>query len=797
VEAPEPVEPPLPVSPSAAPAPLALTVAGGVSLGSYEAGYLYYLTETLKRNPEFFDVQVVTGASAGAANSLLTVLSLCGPQETDPERSVFYRAWIPVGLGELFRPEDVSVMGIFSKQAIHLALDQIEAAWDEGLPDACDIVWGVSTTRLAPIPVAVGDGAFQIPRLEEKFVVRIRGRGLGRVPLVQNYVDRDFGLEQPLLPIDGDPSTAFTSLRELMLASAAFPIAFAPQALRFCSTDPATGGIRWIPQDERVGTVQRFVQAGLRIVAGAEVSVDDRAFFSERDAPCTEDRARVEYFIDGGVFDNQPLRLAARVAEIGLVQLPDGSTAWADYPGSARTRVAPDLNFIYLDPSSSAFPTGREEGTRPELDSVFGLAMELFNHFVAAARSKEFYSLLEENPGIRNRIFVTRHYVPTVSGVLGAFFGFFEQEFRRFDYFLGMYDARRFVESYSTGALVGARYEVPIPIQYPEPPVDEIGRSTWRKFYCMRGVFDDIPELQNLCRDRDLYDFSILMRMSIDRLYDHCSRLPRGHVTTEGHPFCDAAALGEDPPAFTGQPALADGRWRSQTGESEVRYVLRLLSEYGFHFHDLGLTREESDRAVRSIRAALLDILTVFSSHQPGDAGTLIRAAAYPLMNVLGYIPPDRIYYFMVGTMLESGGSFANLDSTWLPLWIRLNLATTLQGVGTLLSSERAVVALTPLIGADFELSPVSGPTFQWRLGARTGFQLSTGDLFLFRPCDADAFGGNAWACSRPTTQYLVVLSIWERLRFQFMGEWLPPFRGDRSGWTLGFGAGIQLLPPF
>ncbi|MBN2530395.1 MAG: patatin-like phospholipase family protein [Deltaproteobacteria bacterium] len=48
---------------------VSLTIRGGSSLGAYEAGYLYMLTEAIKRNPQYFTAEVLSGASAGAINS--------------------------------------------------------------------------------------------------------------------------------------------------------------------------------------------------------------------------------------------------------------------------------------------------------------------------------------------------------------------------------------------------------------------------------------------------------------------------------------------------------------------------------------------------------------------------------------------------------------------------------------------------------------------------------------------------------------------------------------------------------
>ena len=93
----DPVLVPLPPIPPAPPMPavpplLGLTVSGGVSLGSFEAGYLYYLFEALKLNPGLADPRIFTGASAGSVNALLEV----------PEHRIGFRGGFAFSTGNHF-----------------------------------------------------------------------------------------------------------------------------------------------------------------------------------------------------------------------------------------------------------------------------------------------------------------------------------------------------------------------------------------------------------------------------------------------------------------------------------------------------------------------------------------------------------------------------------------------------------------------------------------------------------------------------------------------------------------------
>ena len=87
-------------------------ISGGASLGTHEAGYLYVVTEALKRAG--IPLRVLTGASAGSGNAFLTALSSCQPQNTKPESSLAWRVWVPSGFDHIFKPDEVTAVSAFS-----------------------------------------------------------------------------------------------------------------------------------------------------------------------------------------------------------------------------------------------------------------------------------------------------------------------------------------------------------------------------------------------------------------------------------------------------------------------------------------------------------------------------------------------------------------------------------------------------------------------------------------------------------------------------------------------------------
>ena len=267
--------------------PLGLIVAGGASLGSYQAGFLYYYTQYLLALREFVKVQnvtrnlklpapkgvqLVTGASAGSINTFLSVVESCRRRQPRPEESLFYKSWIPVGLETLTADVAVENGALLSRKPIEDAANQVTALWKSPngwATEPCNAIVGLSVTRLRPREVNIlTSGKLSLSRQTEKFAVKLSGEG-GKPPRIAVF-DPAEGNKDPvvkrLYPLIGaeDEEVSVETVSELLKASASFPVAFSPIRLQYRFFDEQTKG---------------------------------------------ESRR----FIDGGVFDNTPIRLAARL----------------------------------------------------------------------------------------------------------------------------------------------------------------------------------------------------------------------------------------------------------------------------------------------------------------------------------------------------------------------------------------------------------------------------------------------------------------------------------------------------
>jgi len=225
----------------AAPLPASMTIAGGVSLGAYEAGLVYYTLEGLRANPGLTELKLATGASAGSVNGFMAVLQSCGAGVPDPRQSLFWKAWIPLGLADLTQPGKEVPTAAFSRAAFDKPLGLISTAWASGLRADCDVVFGLSVTRLQPRMVSLKGERLTLPRVEEHFVVRVQGRGPGKPPRLTNYADPAWEGEQALLVEDKNGEVPFPALVDALFASTAFPGAFPPQAIRHCVVTRGTG----------------------------------------------------------------------------------------------------------------------------------------------------------------------------------------------------------------------------------------------------------------------------------------------------------------------------------------------------------------------------------------------------------------------------------------------------------------------------------------------------------------------------------------------------------------------------
>ena len=396
------------------PLPVFLTISGGISAGSYQSGVNWALLRGLRlaedsafrRRHQFGERRLtlggMTGASAGNINAILTGMEWCrADDERDPRKSLFWRIWVPTGLRQLFGSDDLPAgaspdRGLFDRtyfKQVHLkTLSDYASGRNEPLRD-CHVPLGITATKLLPQPMEVVTG-IEVPvtRFATSFELvrdgaqRLRNQELRFQDFAVSSQKKHFG---PRIWVKSETPTGMSidDMFRLVTASSAFPVAFAPEMLEYSS------------------------DSGCR----AKLCGDRR-----------------EAFVDGGVFDNNPLDLA-----IGLRR--DPVTQGRVYRGGSL--------LIFIDQDNRRGPARERAPEKETRVGILGL-WDLATGFLAAGRAYEMQTLFKLQEldrvaydfKVRHPLAVTDRRYDIVGTQFGAFAAFLGNPFRQFDFYAGMYD---------------------------------------------------------------------------------------------------------------------------------------------------------------------------------------------------------------------------------------------------------------------------------------------------------------------------------------------------------------------
>ncbi|MEM7648124.1 MAG: patatin-like phospholipase family protein, partial [Cyanobacteria bacterium P01_A01_bin.70] len=249
---------------------IALVIAGGASLGSYEAGVmtellyaLDYINRTRKADEPEFVIDVMTGGSAGALTAALVArIMLHGYGE----RSRLYEAWVErINIVELMqRAPDNAVLSkdVIRKLAHDLVVEGIDA---KGTP-----------TSFAPRTLRLGVSLSNMNGIDYRLPVLASAMSTGK-PFITTLYSDTAHFQLPNRATQA-PET-WERLIEAAIASSSFPIAFQPEdLLRFPADYP-----------------------------DSTLSERPSSFFPSQGG-------RKMTFLDGGIFNNEPLEEAIRLA---------------------------------------------------------------------------------------------------------------------------------------------------------------------------------------------------------------------------------------------------------------------------------------------------------------------------------------------------------------------------------------------------------------------------------------------------------------------------------------------------
>ncbi|MBN2803230.1 MAG: hypothetical protein JXR91_09060, partial [Deltaproteobacteria bacterium] len=490
-----------------------------------------------------------------------------------------------------------------------------------------------------------------------------------------------------------------------------------------------------------------------------------------------EEPSESALFVDGSMFDRNPLSLAYNISK-GGISLTDGKYHFNDEPDVTSGRLPKNSYFWYIDALNKSYPNYKAEEEYHPVEALFPTFGSYSQGFVRSAQSKEIYMLIDQHPEVKKRIFLTQRDYPAASGLLANFFGFFDQKLRIFDFYLGMYDAHRYFKNNVLKRIYKIARQSSqtgkINVHYPELTIEAFREKSWRPYRCLQGVMNQSDHINAVqCQGDELRNFRILLQISMNRLYDGCSVL--NYDQSIENIQCKMAMSGKKPSiiqnVYSGD---FDSQWQRRGSETEFQYTMRLLQIYGFEYTDLKLDRDEGWLAMSRIREILAGALDEYAKKLPPAESIVIRVIGKPALNFFKYQPPQTIVYLGFGTVVAFGLSFAGKYSP--SRWIRFNLGLQVKGLTELLSPRDNAFTFAPLLGLEFENTRWSNPALQLRLGLRAGYQFSTEDSFLAGQCNIKLMQTDTRVCSAPLAQTFLAFTLFERVRIEGGVEWFPYF---------------------
>ncbi len=462
---------------------LAITIAGAVSLGSYEAGVLYEVLTTLadhnRLSPpdERIEIDVLTGASAGGMTAAIAAQKLLyeGDSLRSPADNPFHVPWVErVDIARLLamRAGESATHSVLSSDEVEdISRDLLTARYGADAPQprarrahpaaASTIHLGLALSNLNGVDYALPlrpTGSFRYTRHEDRFLASFAADGA-----------------------DGrDAVGAWEEVRRAAVACGAFPFAFRAQTLHREAADYPDPDVLPLPAegsdfaftdggvfqneplgmakdlvdgiDHHLATESRFylfVSPGSRTsTASGDFSAETADFvhFGGQLIAAVIDQAQFQDWIRAERVNNR-LDVFNRRALSLHEDLRSGRVQPAELAGAAVHLVAP----LYRDRESRQVE--EPEGARQRLRSQFAAETELLERERGTAAASAWIDAvlaIETAAGLGPRDEMRIYGITTERSKLAgadllAFQGFFDERYRQHDYDVGRLAARKFV----------------------------------------------------------------------------------------------------------------------------------------------------------------------------------------------------------------------------------------------------------------------------------------------------------------------------------------------------------------
>ncbi len=353
---------------------VAITIAGAVSLGSYEAGVLYELLEAFRTHNEAADVRgdadgkiyvdVLTGASAGGMTAAMVAERLMfDAKGLEGEfTNALYSAWVEeISLWGLacMRRSEPKWHSLFSSDLIEkigqkMLIDAMKARSLSGPHAVVEKVNGV------PQPLRVGLALTNLNGID--YTIPIEGNDNGGFNYTTSADQKRFVIGHDISGCDWE------TLRAAAVGSGAFPAAFRPKAVDHSLQEYVDRGIKEFPQPpakpELGETYVVFKEPSLRPFAHA----------------------------DGGVLQNQPLGIARDLVFESVLarEGAEGMKAHCD---------ANDRLYVFVAPHSVLSST--EDELKAENITITAMLKQLVKVYLRQATFHDWITAENVNQDIR------------------------------------------------------------------------------------------------------------------------------------------------------------------------------------------------------------------------------------------------------------------------------------------------------------------------------------------------------------------------------------------------------------
>lgn len=372
-----------------------VVLAGGVSLGNYEAGYLATAVEFLRENRDRYRLRGLAGTSAGGINALAGALEYCRVDSENLTRtSVNYDAWLPISWRMLYDEDKVTDEAVFHNQGLRAHGASILKSGRYRLREDCNLWVQVAVTQDLSL-TSLQDAQDSVDMVEY-LGVRVTADANGHVVYRQLPPRADVTPRRVALLSDRVGVVAPMEVMNMLVATAAFPVAFPRVTM----------------------TVQE----------GSEEFPDRVVHRSEK-----------QYY-DGGVFDNVPVRaIQPFLARDTLAANAVTSDSRDSERGAEPLVLVLDLNNQRVPPVVS---------TR----DIAGNIGKLAGSWLSFARARDYAVSMQELENEAVEVWRAQQRYPVAGGFLSAFAAFFDRDLRRTDYALGVHDALEDLEGWAPAA---------------------------------------------------------------------------------------------------------------------------------------------------------------------------------------------------------------------------------------------------------------------------------------------------------------------------------------------------------